>query len=381
MRIAAFNVENLFDRAKVFNDTDPTAHQDVLDAHAALNKLFEKPAYSDADKARMLQLFDTLGILKRDEGRFVHLRKIRGRIVTRPRSGPPRIVADGRDDWVGWVELKTEPVNEVAMMNTARMVRDAAADVLAVVEAESRVVLKEFHDMVLTEVGVPAGQGYRHIMVIDGNDGRGIDVGLATRDGYPIGCMRSHVDDLKPDGQPIFSRDCPEYEVTTPSGARLVVLPNHFKSKYGGNDAASRYKRRAQAEATANYYRRLRDEGFDNVIVLGDLNDTPDSEELAPLLSGTDLKDVSGHPYFTAFQFRADNGHRGIGTHGLGNDNTKIDYLLLSPALYGRVTLGGLERRGIWPGKRVKRWDTYPQLRYEHHAASDHHLIWADIDI
>ena len=35
MRLAAFNVENLFDRAKVFNDDAPDgAHQGVLDAHA-----------------------------------------------------------------------------------------------------------------------------------------------------------------------------------------------------------------------------------------------------------------------------------------------------------------------------------------------------------
>ena len=68
MRIAAFNVENLFDRVKAFNDEDPETHKDVLDAHAALNKLFEKPVYSAADKKRMLALMEQLGILKGDEG-------------------------------------------------------------------------------------------------------------------------------------------------------------------------------------------------------------------------------------------------------------------------------------------------------------------------
>ena len=95
MRIAAFNVENLFDRIKAFNDEDPDTHKDVLDAHAELNKLFENPIYSGADKARMLTLMKSLGILNRDEGRFVWLRKIRGKIVVRPRTGPVRIDADG----------------------------------------------------------------------------------------------------------------------------------------------------------------------------------------------------------------------------------------------------------------------------------------------
>lgn len=276
MRIAAFNVENLFDRAKVFNDEDPEAHRDVLDAHAELNKLFEKPVYSDADTARMLTLITQLGMLRSDEGKFTRIRKIRGQLISRPR--PPRqpyIVADGRDDWVGWCELRMGPVDEAAMLNTARMIGDVGADVLALVEIESRPVLLAFQDFMREKGVLPVP--YRHMMIIDGNDGRGIDVGLATHEGYPIGEMRSHVDDLKPDGAPIFSRDCPEYEIITPSGAQIMVLPNHFKSKYGGNDPASKAKRLAQSLAVAAYYNRLIAEGFENIVVLGDLNDTPDS--------------------------------------------------------------------------------------------------------
>lgn len=380
MRIAAFNVENLFDRARVFNGPEKDAHKDVLDAHAELNKLFEHEVYTDADKARMLELIDQLGMLKRDEGRYTRIRKIRGLLISRPRAPKvPYIKAKGRSDWVGWCELRTEAVDEVAIANTARMIRDLKADILAVVEAESRPVLLSFQDLMVDRLGLD--EAYRHVMLIDGNDGRGIDVGLATRNGYPIGNMRSHVDDLKPDGHRIFSRDCPEFEVTTPGGETIVVLPNHFKSKYGGNDPVSKAKRLAQASAVASYYNRLIADGFENVVVLGDLNDTPDSPELAPLLADTDLKDVCEHQNFTEFEFNVDNGNRGIGTHGLGNDDDKIDYLLLSPALFDKVTLGGLERRGVWPGSRPPRWEIYPELEEKHHAASDHHAIWAEIDI
>lgn len=376
MRIAAFNVENLFDRAKVFNDADPNAHRDVLDAHAELNKLFEMPVYDEAAKARMIELLEVLGMLRRNEGPFARIRKIRGRLVSRPRGRPPVIVAKGRADWIGWVELKTEGVDETAMLLTARMIAETSADILAVVEAESRPVLLKFQDLMIKRLGL--GLGYRHVMIVDGNDLRGIDVGIATAPGYPIDTVRSHVDDRNEDDRTIFSRDCPEYSVRTPSGETVMVLPNHFKSKFGGNDARSRARRRGQAEATAAHYARLRAEGFENVVVLGDLNDTPDSEELAPLLD-TDLRDVCDHPAFTEFEFRANNGERGIGTHGLGNDDDKIDYLLLSPALFERVTRGGLLRKGVWPGSRPPRWDVYPELTRKVHAASDHHLIWADI--
>jgi endonuclease/exonuclease/phosphatase family metal-dependent hydrolase len=378
MKIAAFNVENLFDRAKAFNEDNTAVSQAVLRASSELNSLFEKADYSDADLARMRELIIELGLEKSDQGPFVLLRQIRGRMVSRPKDGPFVLKARSRDDWVGWVELRTEPVNEIAIMNTGRVIRDVSADILAVIEAEHRVALKQFSDYVIREVG---GVPYDEVMVIDGNDERGIDVGLMTRAGYRIGVMRSHIHDLKPDGEPIYSRDCPEYAVHTPSGETIWVIPNHFKSKFGGDNPVARAKREAQATRTAEIYRGLRSAGHDNVVVLGDLNDTPDSEPLQPLLAGTDLADVSLHKTFDTGEFKGRPGtdERGIGTFGLGNDNQKIDYLLLSPALTARVTASGLFRMGAWPGSRPPRWTVYPELKRDIHVASDHHVIWAEI--
>jgi len=379
MKIAAFNVENLFDRAKAFNEDDEDDTQAVLNAVAELNGLFEEPVYGDAHKARMRQLIVELGLERSDTGPFAILRQIRGRMVSRPRDKPFALKAAGRDDWIGWAELRTAPVNEIAVMNTGRVIRDVDADILAVIEAEDRVALKQFSEFVLGEVG---GAPYDQVMVIDGNDQRGIDVGLMTRAGFSIGRMQSHIHDLKPDGHPVYSRDCPEYAVRTPAGETLWLLPNHFKSKFGGDSPDSRAKREAQATRTAEIYERLRAEGEDKVVVLGDLNDTPDSEPLQPLLAGTDLTDVSDHPSFDTGEFtgRPGTDDRGIGTFGLGNDNQKIDYLLLSPALFDRVTASGLFRRGAWPGSRPPRWTVYPELEREIHVASDHHVIWAEID-
>ena len=374
MRIAAFNVENLFDRIKAFNDEAPDTHKDILDAYAALNKLFEKATYSSADKTKMLELMDKLGILKRDEGPFVWLRKIRGKIVVRPRNGSVRIAANGREDWVGWLELKTAPVDEQAITMTARMIRDMRADILALVEIESRPVLTEFHDYIYTPL---SGHRYKHLMVIDGNDGRGIDVGIMVNDGFSIPSMRSHVDE-EINGQKVFSRDCPEYILDTPGGEKIAVLPNHFKSKYGGNNQASKDKREAQARFTAQYYERLLAEGIENVIVLGDLNDTPDSNELQPLLN-TSLQEVTNHPAFTEFEFNAATNDRGIGTFGTGADSKKIDYILLSPALWTKVQRGGIFRKGVYTASG--RWEMYAELTKPHYAASDHHGIWVDLEL
>lgn len=375
MKFASYNVENLFDRAKVFNE-DVAVSTPILKAESRVNQIFEKEVYTAADKKEILKHLETLGLLRSDEGEYAWLRRNRGALLHRPRTKkgekpkPVTVVANGRGDWIGWVELKTAPVREEAVLNTGRVIRDVNADVLAVVEAENRTALHQFSAALLEEVN---GRPYDQIMLIDGNDDRGIDVGLMTKLGYDIGLMRSHVQDLRENGEPVFSRDCPEYEVTTPKGETIWFLPNHFSSKFGGDNPDKKKRRADQAAKVAEIYRRLRKEKQNKVVVLGDLNDTPDSEPLQELLANTDLKDVSLHPKFDTGPFK------GKGTFGNGSDKNKIDYLLLSPALYKRITACGLFRMGAWPGKQNPKWPVYPELKDEKDVASDHHVIWVEI--
>lgn len=368
MRLAVYNVENLFDRAKAMNLESWAEGRPVLERFAALNALLGQISYSAADKTRMAALIVELGMEKSDKGPFVLLRRNRGGLLKRPQTGGVEIVADGRADWVGSLELRDEPINEHAMRNTARVMADLKADVLGVVEAESRPVLSAFNQEVLPAVG---GQPFRHVMLIDGNDERGIDVGLMSRAGYPIGPMRSHVDDLTPAGVPVFSRDCPEFELATPGGARLVVMVNHFKSKGFGSQASSNARRRAQAERVAAIYEGVIASGVENVAVMGDLNDTPGSTPLQPLVAGTSLKDISAHPSFDDGGFP--------GTYGASSAGNKIDYILLSPALFAKVRSGGIFRKGMWPGVKPRKWEAYAELKRPQDAASDHAALWVDL--
>ncbi len=61
MRIASFNVENFFDRAKALNTESWAEGKPILAAHAELNALIEDPVYSDQAKSRMVALLDVLG--------------------------------------------------------------------------------------------------------------------------------------------------------------------------------------------------------------------------------------------------------------------------------------------------------------------------------
>jgi len=367
MKIASFNLENLFLRPVAMNGETLAYGRKALQAHAELNGILGKPNYTASDKQRIVVLLKDLKIDKKDDGGpFAILRQNRSELLKR-KAGGIEVVANGRGDWIGWVELKREEVDEVATRNTARVINDLNADILGIVEAESRPALVRFSQNV---VGAAlGGLPYAHAMLIDGNDDRGIDVAIYARAGFTIASICSHVDDIDAKGR-IFSRDCAQYEIVTPQGKTVHVLVNHFKSKGFGAAAASNERRRRQAARVKDIYNALR-QNHELVAVLGDLNDTPDSEPLKPLIGGTDLKDVSQHP-----KYQSDGRP---GTYANGTAGNKIDYVLLSPALFAGVTAGGVERRGVWGGKNGTLFPHYPEITKAAEAASDHAAIWAEI--
>jgi endonuclease/exonuclease/phosphatase family metal-dependent hydrolase len=317
-------------------------------------------------------LLDTLNILGDDESDLVRLRVIRGKLLTRHNDGTVDVVADGRADWIGFVELRTEAVDGKAMEHTAMVIRDLKADVLGVVEAESRPTLEMFSSAMLR--AVPDGKPYERCMLVEGNDLRGIDVGLLWRKAFELTDIRTHVFDTDDHGV-IFSRDCCEYHLKAPNGSTVVVMINHFKSKgYSTpDDLAGAKKRTRQAKRVAAIYNRLLDDGLDQIAVLGDLNDTPDSQPLTALIQDTDLKDISEHD-----DFDWQNRH---GTYGSSNTD-KIDYILLSPTLYQKVVKGGVFRNGVYRGPGTHNpWPIYDTLTAKVHEASDHAAVWAELNL
>ena len=369
MRIASFNVENLFSRARALNLETWSQGKEILAEFRSLNTLLQEPTYTNAIKKDILASIEKLGLNKKDESDFVILRQNRGRLLKRPKSGPPEVVAEGRDAWIGWLELKTEPVDEVATQMTAKVIQDVKADILAVIEADDRIGLVRFNDQLLK----PLQASYGSIMLIDGNDDRGIDVGLLTKPGHPIESVVSHVDDME-SGHRVFSRDCPEYTVRVNDTTVILVLVNHLKSKGYGSQSDSDARRKVQAKRIKEIYDLRRSQGMAMIAIVGDFNDTPDSDPLAPLLSeGSDLRDIFDHPNFQS------DGRPG--TYANGAKSNKIDYILLSPALWGQVTGGVVWRKGVWGGKNGTLFPHYGEMTNSAQAASDHAAIWADINL
>jgi endonuclease/exonuclease/phosphatase family metal-dependent hydrolase len=157
-------------------------------------------------------------------------------------------------------------------------------DVLAVQEVEDIDTLRQFARDDLAGL-------YKHIVLIEGNDPRLIDIGLLSK--LPLGGVTSwqHVPDpLNPD-QPVFSRDLLQVEILKPdrSDRLLTVFNNHLKSHYvpftedpevEGKRANELRKRQCEAVATIIEAETRPDSGY---VVVGDMNDPPDSEFMAPL--------------------------------------------------------------------------------------------------
>jgi endonuclease/exonuclease/phosphatase family metal-dependent hydrolase len=372
MRLATFNVENMFERASIMNLPTWEKGEQVLQDYARISNLIQKEQYSIDDKQEMLKIMKrNSGLLTKGESKHIILREIRGKFLKKQQvNRPAEIIANGRNEWIGWFELKREAVKETAIDNTARVIHEVNADIFCIIEAENRITVNRFNEIVIPRIG---SQQYNHVMLIDGNDIRGIDVGIMTRRSFDIESIVSHVDDFDSNGQ-VFSRDCPEFHIKTPSGNTILVLVNHFKSKGFGSQIDNDKKRKRQAIRVREIYDNRINQGFDYISIVGDLNDTPDRDPLKPLLAdGSDLIDIMAHNKFT--------GDGREGTFGNGAKSQKLDYILMSPKLSNKVKHGGIERRGVWGGSKGDLFPHFPEIITAKDAASDHAALWVDIDL
>lgn len=157
----------------------------------------------------------------------------------------------------------------------ARVLDQVDADFIALQEVENLESLNRLNSRL--------AKPYPQIGLLEGNDQiRGIDVAFMSR--LEIDDVRSHAQlDLpkQEDGRNHhFSRDCLEVRLQT--DPPVIVLVNHFKSGRG-DSKSSAVKRRAQAEGVVQIATATDSPGT-ALFVMGDLNDTPDSWALEPLM-------------------------------------------------------------------------------------------------
>jgi len=321
-RLATYNCENLFSRARVLQLADADRRAEVMAGARAWQSRHRRDG---ASLAHYLEL-PPPGALPGE------LRFRRSRIGARP------------------CEAK------------ARVLRAVDADVQCLVEVEDRASLAAFNRRLLR------GR-YPYHLLLEGNDPRASHLGVLSR--LPLAALRSHCFDHDAAG-PVFSRDCLELELALPDGRSLHLLLNHFDGPDDG--PADDARRRRQAGAVARIVAERHDLSRDLVAVLGDFNDSPQSgpQCLAPLLHLPGLNDV------LALQFAIPDdrwtGHR--------RRNEQMDYILVSDALRAAFRQAGAERRGMPDLARnsIAREQPFDGMQRRADAASARAAVWADFE-
>jgi endonuclease/exonuclease/phosphatase family metal-dependent hydrolase len=345
LRIATFNCENLFSRPKIFEQTAKRSNQ-LLGYVAQLQQALKNEIF--------------------DHKRIKELKaRLRGYAIVNDLRGD-HMTAIGAQEWMGGVELVRADITDAAVKNTARVISDVDADLICLIEVEDRNLLQKFHDDLLYKDYLqPSGRpAYSHVLLVDGNDPRGIDVAFLTR--LPVLAMLSHIHEFTDyEGRQVrtFSRDCLEVQLQAPDGKALYLKINHFKSMgYSPRtDPQSNRRRLGQAKRVAEL---LDQHDLENeyVIVAGDLNSDPSSPSMEPLVNRLGL-------YNSNLSLAAND----RGTYSTGKK--QLDYLLVSEALKQCLQTVQIERRGVFA---KSKWVPYPSVKSKRTQASDHAAVVAE---
>lgn len=263
--------------------------------------------------------------------------------------------------------------NPAASALVAERIKRMDLDLLAVQEVEDIDTLRQFNRERLDGM-------YPHVLLIEGNDPRLIDVGVLSR--YPIGGCTSWQRATHPSApqELVFGRDLIEVEILNARrNERLFTLFNtHLKSNYVdfhedpvAAHAAANERRRRQAETVARIIRgRTRPDS--RYVLVGDMNDSPLSEFLQGFTQDQELKLVNGlaAPQETRPAKADDPMPVSMAwTHRIKPANEPAQYELydqiwLSPALAPKQTAAWIDRRTKHSGD-----------------GSDHDPAWVELEL
>jgi endonuclease/exonuclease/phosphatase family metal-dependent hydrolase len=188
-----------------------------------------------------------------------------------------------------------DPAGRAAVI---RRIKEMNLDILAVQEVEDIETLRYFVNHELS-----SGESmYPHIILIEGNDPRLIDMAVISK--YPLGKVTTWQHAVHPDvpNERIFSRDLLQVNVFSKDRKTklFTIFNNHLKSHFVpfGKDQqegtkASNLRRKQQSEMVEQFVANEM-KTTDKFIILGDMNDPINSEYLKPFTNSKKLNLVDG---------------------------------------------------------------------------------------
>jgi endonuclease/exonuclease/phosphatase family metal-dependent hydrolase len=211
----------------------------------------------------------------------------------------------------------------------AAAIKELDADLLALQEVESREVLEQFNRTRL-------GGLYAHVVCIEGNDGRGIDVALLSKLPVVFAATYQHRHWPAAGGLPhatSFARDVLRVRVRATDQTTLELLVLHLKSKSGG-ESSDPWRSREVEGVRAIVREIIGQQPELPLAMLGDFNDLPDAPPLSALFDPNAqprLLDLTrGVPLADRWSFVYE------------GERQQLDYLLATQPLQSRLMPGSV---------------------------------------
>jgi endonuclease/exonuclease/phosphatase family metal-dependent hydrolase len=372
MKIATFNVQNLFHRDKSL--LEKPFGKNLTDWMKELDMLMHQHKKTLKHQDRIKELSFLIGFEKPSPRPYAILRRKSGFLYMKGLSNFGETKASELTNWNGWIELQTYPIHPKSTDHKAQVIANVNPDILLLQEIEDKASFEDFNQLILPKYDC---KPFEHSFVIQGNDMNSLEMGIALRKGYKLKSVRTHNinEAVNDDGKNLI-----EYEISTPSNETIWLL-NAYLQKSIIDKKQSDKIRKKQISKIAEVYNKLIVDGKTNVIIAGTFNAPSYCNSLSPLIQNTDLKDITKHLSFEVDIDKGDDStYFRLGAYRMGVNIKQKDYMLFSPALFKKMTDSGLNRKAMWPEKRPL-WCVYKSVSNKNMAASEHPLVWGKIKI
>lgn len=362
MKIATFNIQNLFHRDK--SHLEKPIGKNLTDWINEVDNLIRKTTTTFKEQDRIRELSFLIGFEKSSPRPYAVLRRKAGFLYMKGLNYSSETKASDLTKWNGWIELQTTPIKPGATDNKGRVISDVNPDIVLLQEVEDRASLEEFNQLIFPKFDC---QPYKQSFVVQSEELKGLELGILLRKDFILKSIKTH-----------GIKSLVEYEIETPTQQIIYLISVKLKAQSKDKSYTDAI-RKIQVKQIAEIYHQHITEGNPNVVIAGTFNAPSYCDSLSPLIQHTDLKDITKH---LSFEVDIDKGkdatyHR-LGAYRMGVNIKQKNYMLFSPALFDKMTDSGLNRKAMWPEKRPQ-WSIYKSVTSKNVSASEYPLVWGKI--